>query len=128
LDPAVLRPGRFDRLIYVPVPDQVARNEIFNVHTRSMSMDEDVSISELAEKTNYYVGADIENLCREAAILSLREDITRTTVSRKHFLEALRKSQPTMSERTLEYFNNLSQNLRGSVTRRDHKGDRDFFE
>ncbi|MHA2170447.1 MAG: AAA family ATPase [Candidatus Kariarchaeaceae archaeon] len=128
LDPAVLRPGRFDRLIYVPVPDQVARNEIFNVHTRSMSLDEDVSISELAEKTNYYVGADIENLCREAAILSLREDITRTTVSRKHLLEALKKSQPTMSERTVEYFNNLSQNLRGSVTRRDHKGDRDFFE
>jgi transitional endoplasmic reticulum ATPase len=128
LDPAILRPGRFDRLIYVPVPDLEARKEIFHVHTKKMKLGSDVNIEELARKTEYYVGADIENLCREAAILSLREDITNQVVTDKHFIRALQKLQPTMSKKTTEYFDNLSQNLRGSVTQRDRLRDKGFYE
>ncbi len=127
LDPAILRPGRFDRLIYVPVPDRLARIEIFNVHTQRMTLGDDVNIEELTNKTDYYVGADIENLCREAAIICLRENLKNTEVSRKHFMTALEKSQPTMSKRTTDYFDNLSQNLRGSITQRDQM-DKGFFE
>lgn len=72
LDPALLRPGRFDRLIYVPPPDKQARLEILKVHTRSVPLAEDVNLEALAEKLEGYTGADIEALVREATMLVLR--------------------------------------------------------
>jgi transitional endoplasmic reticulum ATPase len=72
LDPALLRPGRFDRLIYVPPPDKGARVEILKVHTRSVPLAEDVSLEEIAEKTEGYTGADLEALVREATINAMR--------------------------------------------------------
>ncbi|MFV2015798.1 MAG: 26S protease regulatory subunit, partial [Candidatus Heimdallarchaeota archaeon] len=127
MDPAILRPGRFDRLIYVPTPDFEARREIFMVHTKSMKLDKYVNIDELVAKTEYFVGADIENVCREAAILSLREDLNNRLVNHEHFLLALEESQPTMSKQTVTYFDNLSKNLRGNVTRRDNLNNREYF-
>ncbi|MCE7733817.1 MAG: AAA family ATPase [Candidatus Heimdallarchaeota archaeon] len=127
MDPAILRPGRFDRLIYVPTPDVDARREIFKVHTKNMKLNEDVKIDTLVAKTDYFVGADIENVCREAAILSLREDLKNTEVRHEHFMLALEESQPTMSKQTVEYFDNLSKNLRGNVTRRENLNYRDYF-
>lgn len=127
LDPAILRPGRFDRLIYVPTPDTDARLEIFKVHTKNMKLTENVDLNELVRRTEYYVGADIENLCREAAILSLRENLKNVHIAQEHFLKAIENSQPTMSKTTVEYFDHLSRNLRGNVTRRDHLSSRDFF-
>ncbi len=85
LDPALLRPGRFDRKIYVPPPNKKARLEIFKVHTRGMPLADDVDLEELAEKTEYYTGADIEAVCREAAILAMRE------AYEKGYLERLQK-------------------------------------
>ena len=73
LDPALLRPGRFDRLIYVPPPDKGARVEILKVHTRSVPLAEDVSLEEIAEKTEGYTGADLEALVREATINAMRK-------------------------------------------------------
>jgi transitional endoplasmic reticulum ATPase len=75
IDPALLRPGRLDRVILVPVPDEKARLDIFKIHTRNMNLAEDVSLEELAKKTEGYTGADIEALCREAAMLAVRESI-----------------------------------------------------
>ncbi|OYT56326.1 MAG: AAA family ATPase, partial [Candidatus Hecatellales archaeon ex4484_218] len=75
LDPALLRPGRFDRILEVPVPDKNARLQIFRIHTRNMPLAEDVNLEKLAEITEGYVGADIEALCREAALTALREDM-----------------------------------------------------
>jgi transitional endoplasmic reticulum ATPase len=75
IDPALLRPGRLDRVILVPVPDEKARLDIFKIHTRSMNLAEDVNLEELAKKTEGYTGADIEALCREAAMLAVRESI-----------------------------------------------------
>jgi len=72
LDPALLRPGRFDRLIYVPPPDKQARLEILKVHTRNVPLAEDVNLEALAEKLEGYTGADIEALVREATMLVLR--------------------------------------------------------
>ncbi len=119
LDPALLRPGRFDRLIYVPVPDKEARKEIFRIHLRGRPLSEDVDIEKLAEKTEGYTGADIEAVCNEATILALREYIQSgrdpenprdAKIEMKHFEEALKKVKPLskeereMYERMIERF------------------------
>ncbi len=72
IDPALLRPGRFDRLILVPAPDEKARLEIFKVHTRRVPLAGDVDLRELAKKTEGYTGADIAALVREAALIAMR--------------------------------------------------------
>jgi transitional endoplasmic reticulum ATPase len=74
VDPAVLRPGRFDRLIYVPPPDEKTRLQIFKIHTRNMPLDEDVSLERLATITEGYTGADIAAICREAAMNAIRRN------------------------------------------------------
>ena len=72
LDPALRRPGRFDREIAIPIPDRTGREEILSVHSRGMPLAEDVAIGHLAEITHGFVGADLEALCREAAMICLR--------------------------------------------------------
>lgn len=72
LDPALRRPGRFDREISIPIPDQHGRREIIEIHSRGMPLAEDVDVSQLANITHGYVGADLEALCREAGMISLR--------------------------------------------------------
>jgi len=91
LDPALLRPGRFDRIILAPVPDIKVREEIFKIHTSKMPLAKDVNLTLLSEKTPNYVGADIEALCRESAILALREDMKCKEIKMKHFETALKK-------------------------------------
>jgi len=107
LDPALLRPGRFDRLIYVPVPDKKAREEIFRIHLGGKPLAEDVKIEELAEKTEGYTGADIEAICNEATMLAIREYITnhgdpenpkKAKIFMRHFEEALNKVKPLSKE------------------------------
>ncbi|ENN96387.1 cell division protein CDC48 [Methanocaldococcus villosus KIN24-T80] len=75
IDPALLRPGRLDRVILVPPPDEKARFEIFKIHTKNLNLAEDVDLEELAKKTDGYTGADIEAICREAAMLAVREKL-----------------------------------------------------
>ncbi|EDY35166.1 AAA family ATPase, CDC48 subfamily [Aciduliprofundum boonei T469] len=107
LDPALLRPGRFDRIVYVPIPDKDARKEIFKIHLRGRPLAEDVDIDKLAEKTEGYTGADIEAVCNEATILALREFIQSgknpdepkdAKIEMKHFEEALKKIKPLSKE------------------------------
>jgi transitional endoplasmic reticulum ATPase len=109
LDPAVLRPGRFD--VYVPLPDTPARVEIFNVHTRDMPLDEDVDLTKLAEMTDGYSGADIEGLCREAAMTAVRDDWNAKPVTMKHFEVALEEIRPSMSPRDIERFAAIAENM-----------------
>lgn len=127
LDPAIMRPGRFDRLIYVPMPDEETRFAILKVHTQFMPLDEDVDLSEIAKKTKYYVGADLENLCREAAIIAMREDLFKRKVSMRHFLKALEGTDPTMSPELDNYYNELSKHLRGNITAKVSRNTRDLF-
>ena len=85
IDPSIMRPGRFDRLLLVPSPDKDARLEVFKIHTKGMPLDSDVSLDEMADKTEGYTGADLEAICREAGMYSLRENIEASKVSKKHF-------------------------------------------
>ena len=89
LDPALLRPGRFDRQIYVGLPDIKGREEILKVHARKKPLAEDVSLSDVAKATSGFTGADLENLLNEAALLSARED--RRFITRQDLHEAMMK-------------------------------------
>jgi len=104
LDPALLRPGRFDRVIFVPPPDVDGRYQIFQIHTREMPLSDDVDLSKLAAMTEGYTGADIEAVCREAAIIAMRENINIEKVSMRHFIMALEKIKPSITpEQKREY-------------------------
>jgi len=117
LDRALLRAGRFDRLVQIPVPDKDARLKILEVHTKDMPL-KDVSLEELAEKTDGYVGADIESLCREAALISLREDMNAKTVTKKHFEEAIKSVTPSVTDETVKYYERIAKELAGGIIKR----------
>ncbi|MCD6195771.1 MAG: AAA family ATPase, partial [Staphylothermus sp.] len=112
LDPALLRPGRFDRLIYVPPPDYKARIEIFKVHTKKMPLAPDVDLEELARRTEGYTGADIAAVCREAAILALREEFKVRPVEMRHFLEALKHVPPSLTREDIERYERMAKELK----------------
>ncbi len=116
IDQALLRPGRFDRLLYVPPPDLEARKEIFKIRTRKTPLAEDVKMEELARLTEAYTGADIASVCNTAVMLAIRELIGKAKnpedakkkakdlkVSRKHFDEALEKIKPISSQELRMY-------------------------
>ncbi len=109
LDPALLRPGRFDRILLVSPPTKEGRLAILKIHTRNMPLAKDVSLEKLAELTEGYVGADIEALCREAAMLALRENRNTKEVKKKHFDEAMKKVSPSVSKSTLDKYKKLEQ-------------------
>jgi transitional endoplasmic reticulum ATPase len=96
LDPALTRPGRFDRHVKVDDPDENGRMAIFKVHTTNMPLADDVDLEELAKRTEGFVGADIEAVCREAVMLTLRESLESERVDMKHFKEAMKKVKPKM--------------------------------
>ncbi|MDI7862212.1 CDC48 family AAA ATPase [Rhizobiaceae bacterium n13] len=97
LDPALLRPGRFDELVYVPVPDAKGRRKILGIHTKNMPLDEDVNLDELAEKTERFTGADLEDLTRRAGLIALRGSLDVTSVSKEDFIKALHETRPSVT-------------------------------
>ncbi|MBQ6099874.1 MAG: CDC48 family AAA ATPase [Methanobrevibacter sp.] len=94
LDAGLMRPGRFDRHIQVKEPDEEARIAIFKVHTKDMPLADDVNLKKLAKNTEGYVGADIESVCREAAMLTLRNNLEASEIPNKYFKEAIEKVKP----------------------------------
>ncbi len=121
IDPALLRAGRFDKLLYVPLPDLEARREILKIHTKSKPLAEDIDLDELAKRTEGYTGADLEAICNTAVMLTIREHIMNSKnpedakknikdlkVYRKFFEEALKKVKP-MSQRELEMYKRISE-------------------
>jgi len=103
VDPALLRPGRIDRFVLIPPPNAKARLEILKIHTRKMPL-KDVDLKEIAEKTEGFSGADLEALCREAAMNALRENIKAKAVEKKHFEEALKKITPSLTKDVQAYY------------------------
>ncbi|MGB9707984.1 MAG: CDC48 family AAA ATPase [Candidatus Pacearchaeota archaeon] len=110
LDSALLRPGRFDRIIGIYAPDRDEREEIFRVHTRNMPLTKDVDLKLLAEKTAGCSGADIEAICKEAGMLALREKIDAKEVKKKHFDAAMKKIGASISEDTIKRYKDIETN------------------
>ncbi|MFX0149716.1 MAG: AAA family ATPase [Candidatus Hodarchaeota archaeon] len=104
IDPAILRPGRLDRLIYVGIPDIEGRKKILKVHTKKMSLDSNVDLQELAQLTQNYTGADLENLCRESAYAGLRRDISTRIVTNEDFQTALKVCRPSITDEIVRYY------------------------
>ncbi|MCX8187239.1 MAG: CDC48 family AAA ATPase [Nitrososphaeria archaeon] len=112
LDPAILRPGRFDKLIYVPPPDEKSRYQILRIYTRKMPLSPDVSIRELAARTEGYSGADLAALCREAAMSALRKNMNAEYVTREDFDRALDLVKPSVSPQLVKEYQKMGEILR----------------
>jgi transitional endoplasmic reticulum ATPase len=97
LDPALLRPGRFDELIYVPVPDAAGRLQILKIHVADVPLGPDVDLDRLAESTRGYTGADLEDLVRRAGLLALRQDFEAREVPMSHFESALTETRASVT-------------------------------
>jgi transitional endoplasmic reticulum ATPase len=131
VDPALLRPGRLEKLVFVPAPDEDARLEIFRVHTRGMPLADDVDLDRLAGDTEGYAGSDIEAVCREASMLALDEfiesvgpekapdEIDETsgtiTVDRSHFEAALETVTPSITPERREAYQEIAERLGGGM-------------
>ena len=124
IDPALLRPGRLDRMIYITVPDTKARKEIFKIHLQGKPINRNVDVNELVRMTDGYVGADIEAICREASIMALRELITpgmdrercrelsgNIVITMDHFDRALTRIRPTISRGKLQDYEKIAQDF-----------------
>ncbi len=111
IDPGLLRAGRFDKMIYIPAPDATSRLKILQVHTKSMPLAKDVSLEDLAQKTEGYVGADLENLCREAGMMAYRENPEASEVSQQNFIGAMKNIKASVDEEVIKFYQNLSQTI-----------------
>nr|WP_088922928.1 CDC48 family AAA ATPase [Sulfolobus acidocaldarius] len=150
LDPALLRPGRFDRLIYAPPPDKTARFEILKVHTKNVPLAEDVSLEDIAEKAEGCTGADLAAVVREAALRAIREQMAECMgeanneckksdiecrekkirdcmagkgriVERKHFDVALKKVRPSVTQDMIQFYQNWLEKARQQLPRTNIK-------
>ena len=122
VDTALLRPGRFDRIILADAPDEKTRLEIFKVHTEKMPL-KNVSLTALAKKTEGYVGADIEAICREAAILALRKDMKAKEITAKEFDDAVLKVRPSVTKEIKESYEQIQETFKSARAKemRDEK-------
>ncbi|XP_027629482.1 ATPase family protein 2 homolog [Tupaia chinensis] len=101
---ALMRPGRIDRIIYVPLPDAATRREIFNLQFHGMPISKEVDLDELIVQTDTYSGAEIIAVCREAALLSLEEDIQAKCIMKRHFTQALSAVTPRIPESLRRFY------------------------
>jgi AAA family ATPase, CDC48 subfamily len=115
VDPALLRPGRFDRLIYVPPPDRQARLDILKIHTRGVKLTPDFSLEQLADRTEGYTGADLEALVREAVMLALREKFEPRPIGMDYFEKAMKVVTPSLSRADIERYERMARELKRST-------------
>ncbi|PMP59516.1 MAG: AAA family ATPase [Caldisphaera sp.] len=104
VDPALIRPGRLEKLVYVPPPEEKSRLEILQIHTRTVPLADDVDLIDISKRTNGYTGADLAALVREAAMHALREDLQNGIVRKKHFDTALVKVKPSVTQYMIDYY------------------------
>jgi len=115
IDPALLRPGRFDRLLYVPEPDNETRMHIFKIHTKGMPL-KDVSLERLTAATRGFAGSDIEAICREAGLMALRDDPNAKEVTMYHFEKAIRKIRPSITDGMEKFYKTWEEKSRQTLS------------
>ncbi|MBC7219693.1 MAG: CDC48 family AAA ATPase, partial [Hadesarchaea archaeon] len=111
IDPALLRPGRFDRLVLVPAPDLKSRLEILKIHTKKMPLAKDVDLEQIAKETEGYSGSDLASLCREAAMLVLRRDINAKEVSMQDFRQAMENIRPSITPEMIKTYESFANRI-----------------
>ncbi|MEM4137702.1 MAG: ATP-binding protein [Candidatus Anstonellaceae archaeon] len=119
LDSAILRPGRLDKIIYMPLPDMEARKEILKIHTKNLQLDADVNLEQIAQLTENFSGADLANLVQEAKRLAIRESRAKNRIlplSQKHFLSLLNIIKPSVSQRQLLLYKKFEEEYKRSIS------------
>jgi len=117
IDPALLRPGRFDELIYVGTPDTAGRRRILAIHTRHMPLADDVDLEALARRTDRFTGADLEDLVRRAGLTALRRGLDTGKVSMADFEVALTETRASVTPEMLEEYSRIQDTLKSEATR-----------
>ena len=112
LDAALMRPGRFDELVYIPVPDSEGRHRILQIHTRAMPLGSDVDLDVLAGRTEGYTGADLEDLVRRAGLLALRESLDADLVPMRLFEQALTETRASVTPEMEKEYERLAERLK----------------
>ena len=124
VDPALLRPGRFDRLLFVTAPDYDSRLKILKVHSKRMPLSEDIKLDKIAQNTEGYSGADLENLCREAGMFAIREKMNELDkIELKHFEMAMEKIKSTLSQQVIERYEQMAKQITESRNITESKAD-----
>ena len=113
LDPALIRPGRFDRLIYVPAPNIESRLEILKIYTKEMPLGKEIDFSYIQKNTKGYSGADLRAICNEAAMNAMRQ--RKQTVSMDDFKKAMETIAPTISKDVETWYRNTVQQFKKPV-------------
>jgi len=108
IDPALLRSGRFERVLHVPPPDRDSLKAILKIHAKDMPLGR-FKLEDLSSKMDNYTGADIEAVCREAALIAMRNE--KKTVSKKHFEQAIDRVRPTVNEDMMQYYGRMESML-----------------
>ncbi len=122
LDPALIRPGRIDRILLVPAPDIKSRTEILKIFTQNMPLASNLTIEALAEMiSDGFSGADIETWCREAAMIALRENIRARKISPDHFVEAREAIHPTITPEVIKWYESFAEKLKRRRIEGDEK-------
>lgn len=122
IDPALLRPGRFDELVYVPVPDKVGRRRILAIQTAKMPLAGDVDLDMIAERTERFTGADLEDLVRRAGLFALRESLSNSHVTAAHFVAALDDSRASVTPEMEQDYERMQASLKQSALQIDPIG------
>ena len=117
IDPALLRPGRFDELIYVGPPDTAGRRRILAIHTRHMPLAEDVDLEKVAQRTDRFTGADLEDLVRRAGLTALRRGLDAGKVTMDDFEVALGETRASVTPEMLEEYSRIQETLKSDATR-----------
>ncbi len=117
IDPALLRPGRFDELIYVGTPDTAGRRRILAIHTRHMPLADDVDLEKIAQRTDRFTGADLEDLVRRAGLTALRAGLDAGKVTMANFEIALGETRASVTPEMLEEYSRIQETLKSDATR-----------
>ena len=109
IDPALMRPGRFDRIISTNIPDKETTKEILKIHTKNMPLSKEINLEKIAEKLEGFNGADIQGLCREAAIVALRKNMESKEVSKEDFEKALETTRPSLKQEEVKRYQDIEE-------------------
>ena len=123
IDPALLRSGRFERVLHVPPPDKPARVAIMDIHSAGMPIGK-FSMKDILSGMEGFTGADIEAVCREAALIAMRAK--KKTVTKSHFEEAISRVRPTVTPDMLEYYSKMEERLTSGLSNIKRSRDTSF--
>ena len=122
IDPALLRPGRLDELVYVGPPDVAGRRRILAIHAKGMPLGPDVDLETLARRTERFTGADLEDLTRRAGLTALRRDLNNTEVTMADFEAALTETRASVTPEMLAEYERIQDTLKSDAVRPDRGG------